>query len=132
MKSTRAGVPATVDQYLGSLPRKQREVLMKLRTTIRAAAPKAEELISYRMPMFKHAGQLVAFAAFAEHVSFFVMSPAVMRAHAKELKGYDTSAGTIRFAPDEPLPASLVRKLVRARIAENEVKRAKKAARKSS
>ena len=109
-----------VDEYLGGLPSETRAALERLRATIRAAAPDATEVISYRVPTFKHQGGLVGFAGFEGHCSFFVMSPEVMEAHAEELESYDTAKGTIRFAPDQPLPDALVRKLVEARIKENE------------
>ena len=114
-----------VNEYLNDLPREARAALENLRKTIRAAAPDATEVISYQMPAYKHYGMLVGFAAFKEHCSFFVMSPAVMDAHTKELASYDTSKGTIRFRPEKPLPVTLVKKLVRARIAENEKLRKK-------
>ena len=91
-----------------------------VQVTIRAAAPDATEVISYRVPTFKHHGGLVGFAGFEGHCSFFVMRPEVMEAHAEELKPYDTAKATIRFAPDQPLPDALVKKLVEARIKENE------------
>jgi len=81
------------------------------------------------MPTFKHTGMLVAFAAFKHHCSFFAMSSAVMAAFADELKPYETSAGTIRFRPDQPLPADLVTRIVEARIAENEARAAARKAR---
>jgi uncharacterized protein YdhG (YjbR/CyaY superfamily) len=109
-----------VDEYLAGLPSETRAALERLRATIRAAAPDATEVISYRVPTFKHHGGLVGFAGFESHCSFFVMSPEVMEAHAEELEPYDTAKGTIRFAPDQPLPDAVVRKLVEARIKENE------------
>jgi uncharacterized protein YdhG (YjbR/CyaY superfamily) len=110
-----------VDEYLAGLPSETRAALERLRATIRAAAPDATEVISYRVPTFKHhGGGLVGFAGFEGHCSFFVMSPEVMEAHAEELEPYDTAKATIRFAPDQPLPDALVKKLVKARIKENE------------
>jgi uncharacterized protein YdhG (YjbR/CyaY superfamily) len=75
--------------------------------------------ISYQIPCYKQQGMLVGFAAFENHCSFFVMSPPVMKKHQRELRGYETAPGTIRFPIGEPLPAPLVKKLVKARIAEN-------------
>jgi uncharacterized protein YdhG (YjbR/CyaY superfamily) len=112
--------PASVDAYLATVPADERRALERLRRIIKAAAPKATEGISYRMPMYKHRGLLVAFAAFKNHCSFFVMSTTVMKAFERELTPYDTSPGTIRFPAAKPLPAALVKKLVKARIAENE------------
>ncbi len=113
---------ASVAAYLRAVPPAPRAALQRLRKTIKAAAPEATEVISYGMPMFKHHGMLVGYAAFKEHCSLF-MSTAITSALKKELASYDTSKGTIRFAPDKPLPAALVRKLVKARIAQNERRR---------
>jgi uncharacterized protein YdhG (YjbR/CyaY superfamily) len=112
----------SVEGYLAAEPAGARAALLKLRKTIQAAAPEATEDISYQVPTFKQNGGLVAYAAFPEHCSFFVMSTEVMRAHAAELDGYPVGKGSIRFSPDEPLPATLVKKLVKARIAENEAR----------
>jgi uncharacterized protein YdhG (YjbR/CyaY superfamily) len=115
-----AGKAQTIDGYLSALSDEQRKALEKLRKSIKAAAPEAEECISYRLPAFRLDGRmLVAFGARASHCAFYPMSSSTVEAHADELAGYDTSPGTIRFRADEPLPATLVRKLVKARIAEN-------------
>ena len=115
-----AGKPQTIDEYLAALSKDKRAALEKLRKTIRAAAPKAEECISYQLPGFRLDGRmLVAFGATVNHCAFYPMSSSTVEAHKDELKDYDTSKGTIRFQPDNPLPATLVRKLVRTRIAEN-------------
>jgi uncharacterized protein YdhG (YjbR/CyaY superfamily) len=111
-----------VDDYLAAVPEEARATLEKLRKTIQAAAPKATQTISYRIPTFKYHGPLVGFAAFPNHCGFYVMSPSVMEAHEDELKPYDTSKGTIRFQASKSLPAALVKKLVKARIVENEVR----------
>ena len=116
---------ANVDDYLAAVPKDARAALQKLRKTIKAAAPMATEAISYQMPVFKHHGLLVGFAAFKHHCSFFLMSTRVMRAHAAELKDYDIGKAHIRFPADKPPPTALVTKLVKERIAENE-KRANK------
>ena len=115
-----------VDDYLAALPDDSRAALESLRATVKAAAPEAVETISYRIPTFKYRGSLVAYAAFKNHCSFFVMSPSVMAVHEEELKHYDTSTGTIRFPANKPLPAALVKKIVAARIAENEAAKKKK------
>lgn len=110
---------AEVDAYLAALPAENRAALQKLRKAIGATAPRAEEGFSYGLPAFRLEGRpLVCYGAAAKHCSFFPMSPAVLRAHAADLKRWETSKGTIRFAPDRPLPAALVRRIVRARIAE--------------
>lgn len=112
--------PRTIDEYLAAVSEDKRDVLEKLRRTIRSAAPKAEECISYRIPAFRLGGKmLVGFGAAANHCAFYPMSSTTVEAHKSELKGYDTSKGTIRFQPHKPLPAALVRKLVKDRIAEN-------------
>lgn len=111
-----------VDEYLAAVPPDQRAALERLRKIIRAAAPKATEVISYGMPGYKYLGALVYFAAFKNHCSFFPASGKLIRAHQRELAGYELSKGTIRFTLDKPLPATLVRKLVKARAAENEAR----------
>jgi len=113
--------PKSIDEYLAPLSADNRAALEKLRKTIKAAAPKAEECISYQLPAFRLSGKmLVAFGAAANHCAFYPMSSTTVAAHKDELKDYDTSKGTIRFQADKPLPPALVRKLVKARIAENE------------
>lgn len=109
----------TVSSYLAALPHDKRAALEKLRATIKGAAPKAEECISYGIPAFKLNGMLVGYGATARHCAFYLMSARTVADHADDLEGYDTSKGTIRFAADRPLPVSLVRKLVKARIQEN-------------
>jgi uncharacterized protein YdhG (YjbR/CyaY superfamily) len=116
-----------VDDYLAQVPEEARATLEKLRKTIKNAAPGAVEIISYQIPTFKLDGRmLVSFAAFKNHCSFFP-GAAGIKAHANELKSYQTSKGTIRFPIGKPLPAALVKKLVKARIEENAA-RAKKLA----
>jgi uncharacterized protein YdhG (YjbR/CyaY superfamily) len=111
--------PTTIDAYLAALPSAQRAALARLRATIRAAAPDAEECISYGMPAFRQGKPLVAFGASAKHCAFYPMSATTVAAHAQELARFDTSKGTVRFQPDAPPPAALVRKLVKARLREN-------------
>jgi uncharacterized protein YdhG (YjbR/CyaY superfamily) len=117
-----AGKPRTIDEFLAALSDDKRAALEKLRKTIRAAAPKAEECISYGLAAFRQNGMLVGFGATANHCAFYLMSSSTVEAHKDDLKDYDTSKGTIRFQPDQPLPAALVKKLVKARIAENEAR----------
>jgi uncharacterized protein YdhG (YjbR/CyaY superfamily) len=114
-----ASKPKTVDEYLDRLPDDKRVALEKLRQIIRAAAPDAEECISYQLAAFRQNGMLVAMGATDKHCAFYLMSGNTVEAHRDELKDYDTSKGTIRFQPAMPLPASLVKKLVKARLLEN-------------
>jgi uncharacterized protein YdhG (YjbR/CyaY superfamily) len=110
----------TFDAYLASLPPDQRAVLEKLRRTIHAAAPGAEECLSYGLPAFRLQGRaLVAFGARPAHCAFYPMSSVAVEAFREELAGFETSKGTIRFTTKKPLPAALVRRLVQARIQEN-------------
>lgn len=110
--------PTTIDEYLAALPAEQRAALEKVRRAIRTAAPKAEECLSYSVPAFRQDGVLVAFGAAAKHCAFYPMSSATIAAHARDLADYDTSKGTIRFSADKPLPVALVKRLVKARLAE--------------
>jgi len=117
------GKHKTIDEYLAALSDDKRAALERLRKSIKSAAPKAEECISYQLPAFRLNGNLlVGFGASANHCAFYPMSGLTVAAHKNELKSYETSKGTIRFQANKPLPASLVRKLVKARIAENEVR----------
>ncbi len=113
-----SGKPQTIDEYLALLSDEKRAALQKLRRAIKSAVPEAEECISYQIPAFRLRGRmLVAFGAAANHCAFYPGAYPV-KAHKDDLKAYDTSKGTIRFQADRPLPAILVRKLVKARIAE--------------
>jgi uncharacterized protein YdhG (YjbR/CyaY superfamily) len=111
--------PKTIDEYLATVNDDQRAALEKLRKTIKSAAPKAEECISYQLAAFRLDGRpLVAFGATASHCAFYPMSGSTVAAYKDELECYQTSKGTIRFQPSKPLPTALVKKLVKARIAE--------------
>ncbi len=117
------GIPAKdVNAYLAAVPPNMRVVLEKLRKTIKAAAPKAEEVISYQLPTFKYHGPLVCFAAFKNHCSLYVISKSLMKKFSSELKPYDMTGITIHFTAEHPLPATLVKKIVKARVAENELR----------
>lgn len=110
----------THEEYLAALPDDKRAALEKLRRGIRAAVPRAEECMSYQLPAFRLDGKvLVLFGATTKHCSFYPGSGTAVEAHRGDLKGYSTSKGTIRFDADKPLPARLVRKIVKYRIAEN-------------
>ena len=115
----------TVDEYLAHVPEPARSTLQKVRATLRAALPaEAVEAISYGMPAFKYEGKgVMAYAAFTKHCSLFPMSGAVVEAFAQELATYKTSKGTIQFGIDKPLPATLLKKLVKARLADIERKK---------
>jgi uncharacterized protein YdhG (YjbR/CyaY superfamily) len=109
----------SVDEYLEALPEGDRAALERLRKIVKAAAPEAVETISYRMPTFKYHGPLVSFAAFKNHLSFFAMGRSAMDAFSKELQSYDTTKGSIHFTADRPLPAALIKRIVKKRIEEN-------------
>jgi uncharacterized protein YdhG (YjbR/CyaY superfamily) len=116
--------PKSFDEYLAALGKDQRTALEKLRKIIRSVAPRAEEYIGYGLAAFRQDGvPLVALGATPKHCAFYLMSGSTVAAHEDDLEGYDTSKGTIRFPPDKPLPAALVRKLVKARMAENVARR---------
>ena len=111
---------ATVDDYLADVPAKQRAVLKKIRATVKSVAPEVGEKISYGMPAFTYHGNLLYYGAMKTHLSLFPGSKSVVKKYDAEIKRYGTtSAGTIRFQADKPLPATLIRKIVRARMAEN-------------
>jgi len=125
MPPRRAPAPKTVDEYMARVPPKFRATLQRLRETIQAGAPGAEEVISYRMPAFRQNGVLVYFAAFDEHCSLFVGSPEVRRQFFAESKPFVAGKGTLRFTPERPLPAGLITRIVKARVAENDARRSK-------
>jgi uncharacterized protein YdhG (YjbR/CyaY superfamily) len=116
------GLPVDVDEYLAGVPEPARGTLEKIRLAIRSAVPpEAIETISYRMPAFKYKGVLVWFTAFSDHCSLFPTA-SVVEMFKAELQGYSTSKGTIHFPSDRPLPAALVKQLVKTRVAQNESK----------
>jgi uncharacterized protein YdhG (YjbR/CyaY superfamily) len=115
-----AAKPKTHGEYLAALSADKRAALEALGRVIKSAAPGAEEYIGYGLAAYRLDGKpLVAMGATTNHCAFYLMSGSTVEAHADALESYDTSKGTIRFQPDKPLPPALVRKLVRARIAEN-------------
>jgi len=121
--------PRTMDEYLARVSDDKRAALQKLREAIQAAVPGAEECISYSIPGFRLDGRLLVwFGAASTHCAFYPGAYPI-RVLKDQLKGYDTSKGTIRFAAEKPLPAALVRKIVKARIAENDARTSRRARR---
>jgi len=129
MKLQPTGGMVAINDYLARIPTDMRASLERLRRTIRAAAPGAEEVVSYGMPAFKLNGMLVWYAGFKDHCSFFAGSRVVLGKFAKEVRPFSAGRGTLRFTPRHPIPATLVRRIVRARVAENESKVVAKQAR---
>jgi uncharacterized protein YdhG (YjbR/CyaY superfamily) len=121
-RSSAMGAPAkNVDEYIASAPNDKRAALTKLRNTIKAAAPKANEIISYGMAGYKQGANRVAYFAYWKgHIALYGTSYEFIEAHAAELKPYVQSKGTIQFPADKPLPYPLVTKIVKARVAEIE------------
>ena len=116
----RAAVPKSVDEYLARVPEPARTTLNKVRAVIRSVVPpETTEVISYGIPTFKHKRAVVAYGAFANHCSLFPMGSAAIRQFANELEGYQVTKGTIHFPLDKPLPAALLKKIVKARLADN-------------
>ena len=131
MKATTTKSPAAsegiaaVEAYLAKVPEPARSTLGKIRATIMSVVPaETTECLSYGIPAFRYKGGLVAYAAFKNHCSFFPMQASLIDTMKEDLKGYRTSKGTLQFEVDKPLPATLVKKMVKARIAENERKKA--------
>src|SRR5882724_527570 len=128
-KSAAITPPKDVDEYLARVPEPARSTLNKIRSVIRSVVPaEATEAISYGMPAFKYKGPLLGYAAFSNHCGLYPMSPPIIETFKDELKGFETSKGTIRFPVDKPLSATLVKKIVKARLAENERRKARPAA----
>jgi len=115
--------PATVDQYFAAVPEPARGALQQIRAAIRSVVPPdATEIISYKIPAFKHKKVLVWYAAFANHCSLFPTA-SVIEAFKDELKGFSTSKGTVHFPLDKPMPVELIKKVVKARVTESESKK---------
>ena len=122
-QATKAAVPETVDEYLATVPEPQCGTLQKVRAVIQSVLPdSATECISYRIPVVKYKGMLLGYAAFSDHCSLFGMSGTLLGPFREELKKYSTSKGTIRFPIDKPLPATLIKRLVKHAIAVKDAK----------
>jgi len=118
--------PEAVDAYLARVPEPACTTLRKVRATIRSVVPKeATEGLSYGMPAFRYKGALVAYAAFKDHCSFFPMQASLIDEMKDELGAYRTSKGTLQFPLDKPLPAALLKKMVKLRVFENDLRKAK-------
>lgn len=122
----------TVEEYLKLFSEAQRKELEKIRKAIKDAAPEAEEAISYGMPGYKLNGVLVYFGGFKNHCSFFPAGNSVIKKFSDELKKYQTSKGTIQFPLNESIPVSLIKKMVRERVRENEIKQKEKLVKKNT
>ena len=114
-----------VEEYLARVPEPAQTTLRRIRASIRAAAPpEASECLSYGMPAFRYKGALVSYGAFKDHCSFFPMQASLIDEMKDELQAYRTAKGTLQFALNKPLPAALVKRMVRARVVENEARQA--------
>lgn len=122
----------TVEEYLKLFSEAQRKELEKIRKAIKDAAPEAEEAISYGMPGYKLNGVLVYFGGFKNHCSFFPAGNSVIKKFSDELKKYQTSKGTIQFPLNESIPVSLIKKMVKERVRENEIKQKEKLLKKNA
>lgn len=123
--------PNNIDEYIAGFPKATQEILQEVRATIQKAAPKAEEAISYAMPTFKQEGNLVHFAAYEHHIGFYA-TPSGGIEFAKELSKYKQGKGSIQFPIDEPMPLTLIAKMVKFRVKENMEKAAAKATAKAA
>lgn len=114
--------PKDVDAYIAAAPKALQKTLKELRALIKAAAPKAEEKISYSMPYYAYKGRVAYFRLWKAHIGLYIPTP-VIEEHAKELKHYETDKATVRLAIDKKLPATLIKKLIKARVKLNEEKK---------
>jgi uncharacterized protein YdhG (YjbR/CyaY superfamily) len=120
----KTAIPKNVDEYLAAVPEPARSTLKKVRAVIRTAAPAGTtEIISYGLPMYKYNGMLMGFAAYPKHCSLFLSTPSLVKMFKDELSRYEILKGTIHFPTDKPLPARLVKKIVNARVAQNDRKK---------
>jgi uncharacterized protein YdhG (YjbR/CyaY superfamily) len=117
MESNQVGI-VSINEYIATFPKRIQKILEEIRTTIKAAAPEAEEKISYQMPTFFLKGNLVHFAAHTNHIGFYP-TPSGIQAFKKELSVYEGAKGTVQFPIDKPMPLKLISKIVKFRVAEN-------------
>ena len=123
MKTIKTG---EIDQYISTFPIETQMLMEKLREIIKKAAPKAEEVISYKMPAFKQNGVLVYFAGYKNHIGFYPTGSGI-RAFQEEIAGYKNSKGAVQFPLDKPLPVGLITKMVKYRVKEDQEKAKAKA-----
>ena len=116
---------ASVDEYIAAFPKEVQQLLSQMRKTIKTAAPKAEELISYGMPVYKHNGVLVYFGGYKNHIGFYA-TPTGHEAFKKEFSKYKTGKGSVQFPSDKPLPLGLITRIVKFRVKGNLAKAMKK------
>lgn len=119
MKALSKAVPSTVDEYIAAFPKEVQQLLNQLRKTIKTAAPKAEELISYQMPAYKLNGMLVFFAAYKNHIGFYPTGAGIEK-FKTAIKKYKWSKGAVQFPIDKPLPLSLVTRIVKFKSKDNQ------------
>lgn len=116
----RTNAPKTVDEYLARVPEPAHSTLQTVRAAIRSVVPEeTAEILSYRIPTFRYKRNLVSYAAFKDHCSFFPLGSSALEAFAGELKSYRAAKGALHFPLDQPLPTALIKKIVRARLAQN-------------
>ncbi len=118
-------IPGNIDEYIAGYPEDIQNILVKMRSAVREAAPEAQEKISYRMPSFTLRGMLLYFAAHTSHLGFYPFKSAI-KAFESELEPYHTSKGTIQFPYNKPLPINLIKRIVKLRVEENLAKAALK------
>lgn len=118
-------IPASVDEYIAAFPADIQKRMRQLRKTIRAAAPKADELISYQMPAYKYFGMLVYFAGYKNHIGFYPGAGGVLEFY-RELSSYKSAKGSVQFPHDRPIPFEVITKIVKFRVKQNEDKFAQK------
>jgi len=114
----KSNLAANIDEYIAGFPKETQQLLETMRATIKKAAPGAEEAISYAIPTFKLHGNLVHFAAYKNHIGFYP-APRGIEAFKKELAAYEGGKGTVQFPIDQPLPLTLISKIVKYRVKEN-------------